>query len=58
MKQSKRAKSHRCEGHASEHVHGPECGHARIEHEGHVDYVVGDHRHHVIEGRCIDHGKI
>lgn len=27
------------------HEHGPGCGHEPIEHEGHVDYLHGDHRH-------------
>ena len=27
------------------HEHGPECGHESVEHDGHIDYVVGEHRH-------------
>ena len=29
-----------------EHVHGPECGHETVEHDGHVDYLHDGHRHH------------
>jgi hypothetical protein len=27
------------------HVHGPNCGHARIKHDGHVDYLHDGHLH-------------
>jgi len=27
------------------HEHGPECGHEAVEHDGHVDYLDGEHRH-------------
>ena len=27
------------------HVHGPGCGHPTVDHDGHVDYVHGVHRH-------------
>ncbi|MFZ0323738.1 MAG: metal ABC transporter permease [Actinomycetes bacterium] len=27
------------------HEHGPGCGHEAVSHEGHVDYVHGEHRH-------------
>jgi hypothetical protein len=43
---------HRCEAHDSRHVHGPDCGHARIPHDDHFDYRVGDHIHHVEGRRC------
>jgi zinc transport system permease protein len=29
------------------HVHGPDCGHVAVEHDDHVDYVHGGHRHAV-----------
>ncbi len=32
------------EGHT--HQHGPTCGHTKIQHEGHVDYVHDGHLHH------------
>jgi hypothetical protein len=46
---------HQCDGHGSEHVHGPDCGHERVEHDGHFDYRVGDHLHHVLDGECVVH---
>jgi hypothetical protein len=52
---------HVCNGHDSAHVHGPNCGHATVKHEDHVDYVVDGHRHHAhgVEPRhCDDHGKV
>jgi hypothetical protein len=33
------------EGHG--HVHGPACGHTRIEHDGHEDFLHDGHLHHV-----------
>jgi hypothetical protein len=53
----KREKQHRCSEHDDRHVHGPGCGHPPVEHDGHTDYLVGDHRHHVEGGRCTDHGR-
>ncbi len=29
-----------------EHVHGPECGHTAIRHNGHIDYIHDAHLHH------------
>ena len=28
-----------------QHQHGEGCGHEAIEHDGHIDYVVGKRRH-------------
>jgi hypothetical protein len=28
-----------------EHLHGPDCGHEAVEHDGHIDYIDGEHRH-------------
>ena len=50
----KSAKKHACEGHDEGHVHGPTCGHEAVKHGDHVDYRVGDHLHHVENGRCIE----
>lgn len=50
-------KRNHCEGHDIDHVHGPGCGHARVLHDGHYDYVVGDHLHHVGRSGCEDHGS-
>jgi hypothetical protein len=33
-----------------DHVHGPTCGHARIQHENHVDYAHDGHLHHTHDG--------
>jgi hypothetical protein len=27
------------------HHHGPNCGHEAVEHDGHIDYIEGKHRH-------------
>ena len=29
-----------------EHIHGTDCGHETVEHDGHVDYLHDGHRHH------------
>jgi len=49
---------HVCKGHDSKHVHGANCGHVTVKHDGHVDYIVEGHRHHVHGTHCDDHGKI
>lgn len=50
--------SHDCAGHASDHAHGPDCGHEAIPHGDHVDYLVDGHLHHPCEGHCDDHGAV
>ena len=52
------------------HRHGPNCGHDRIPHGDHFDYLVGSHLHHVPEtceknllhhhgnGQALDHGEV
>ena len=47
---------HTCEAHAKNHVHVPDCGHERIRHDDHYDYLVGDHLHHMTIDGCADHG--
>lgn len=47
---------HDCAAHEPAHVHGPGCGHRRIRHEDHFDYLVAGHRHHPHDGHCDDHG--
>lgn len=32
-----------------DHVHGKDCGHTAVEHEGHVDYLHDGHMHHPCE---------
>jgi hypothetical protein len=49
---------HDCGAHQSSHVHGPNCGHERVPHGDHVDYLVNDHLHHPHSGHCDDHGKL
>ncbi len=50
--------SHACGGHDTTHVHGPGCGHPRVPHGDHVDYLVTGHLHHPHEGHCDNHGKV
>ena len=47
---------HDCESHDGSHVHGEGCGHEAVEHDGHTDYVVDGHLHHVHGDHCDDHG--
>ena len=49
---------HDCGGHASEHQHGPHCGHEQIPHGDHVDYLVEGHLHHPHGAHCDDHGLV
>jgi hypothetical protein len=44
--------------HADGHVHGPDCGHVSVTHQGHTDYVVDGRLHHPHEGHCDDHGAV
>ena len=41
------------EAHA--HVHGPDCGHQAIIHDGHVDYLHDGHLHHPHDGHVDEH---
>jgi hypothetical protein len=50
--------AHACPGHASGHVHEPGCGHERVPHGDHVDYLVEGHLHHPHDGHCDDHGPV
>jgi hypothetical protein len=56
--QSSCTPNHDCGGHEKGHVHGPDCGHERVPHDGHVDYLVTDHLHHPHAGHCDDHGRV
>jgi len=38
------AETHR--DHDHDHVHGADCGHTAVEHDGHVDYLHDGHLHH------------
>lgn len=46
------------EKHVAAHVHGPNCGHERVPHGDHVDYLVDGRLHHPHGGHCDDHGPI
>jgi hypothetical protein len=50
--------AHRCGAHDTDHRHGANCGHERVPHDGHVDYLVSGHLHHPHDGHCDDHGKL
>jgi hypothetical protein len=40
------------------HVHGASCGHPKVPHAGHFDYLVDGFLHHVHDGHCDDHGPV
>jgi len=40
------------------HVHGNDCGHTALTHEGHVDYLVDGHLHHPHGEHCDAHGLV
>ncbi|MFA0810243.1 hypothetical protein [Microbulbifer epialgicus] len=42
----------------STHVHGESCGHERIPHGDHYDYLVDGRLHHVHGDHCDDHGPV
>lgn len=44
--------------HDDGHVHGEACGHPRVQHGDHVDYLVGNCVHHVHDGHCDPHGSV
>ena len=41
-----------------DHAHGPDCGHERVQHQDHYDYLVGEELHHPQGDHCHHHGKI
>lgn len=45
-------------GHASNHEHGPGCGHEAVPHGDHTDYLVAGRLHHAHGNHCDDHGAI
>lgn len=49
---------HVCASHASDHQHGPGCGHPAVPHGDHVDYLVDGHLHHPHDGHCDHHGPL
>lgn len=50
--------SHACDSHDDGHEHGVGCGHIAIPHDGHIDYVVGEHIHRRHGEHCDDHGAL
>ena len=40
------------------HKHSDNCGHPKILHDDHYDYIVDGHLHHVHGNHCDDHGVI
>jgi hypothetical protein len=49
---------HDCESHDKKHSHGDACGHEKVPHGRHVDYLVDGHLHHAHGKHCDDHGKV
>lgn len=45
-------------GCAPGHTHGPGCGHERVPHGDHFDYLVDGRLHHVHGDHCDDHGPV
>lgn len=48
--------AHHCDAHPDAHVHGPGCGHRRVQHGDHFDFLVDGHLHHPHGDHCDDHG--
>jgi hypothetical protein len=38
-----------------DHTHGPDCGHAAVDHDDHVDYIHDGHRHAAHAGHWDEH---
>ncbi len=49
---------HACDEHAKTHAHGAECGHEKVPHGDHTDYLVGGHLHRPHGEHCDDHGEV
>ncbi|MSQ81792.1 MAG: metal ABC transporter permease [Myxococcales bacterium] len=45
-------------GHGHSHVHGAGCGHPRIAHGDHADFLVAGRLHHQHGDHCDDHGPV
>lgn len=43
---------------ATNHTHGPNCGHEMVPHGDHMDYLVNDHLEHVHGDHVDDHGPL
>ena len=49
---------HKCDANGRAHVHSANCGHERVPHGEHVDYLVEGHLHHPHAGHCDNHGPL
>jgi hypothetical protein len=49
---------HSCREHVEDHEHGAGCGHEAVPHDGHIDYLVGNHLHSPHRQHCDDHGAV
>jgi hypothetical protein len=49
---------HQCGSHDGSHQHGTQCGHERVPHGDHVDYLVEGHLHSRHGDHCDDHGRL
>ena len=47
-----------CTTQLNDHQHGPECGHPKVPHGDHHDYLVDGRLHHAHDGHCDDHGMV
>jgi hypothetical protein len=50
--------THACEAHDAAHTHGDGCGHERVPHADHEDYLVDGHLHRAHADHCDDHGVL
>jgi hypothetical protein len=55
---AKCSSGHECSTHDRAHKHGENCGHERVPHGDHVDYLVEGHLHHQHGDHCDNHGSI
>ena len=49
---------HRCSSHEASHAHSATCGHARVPHGDHTDFLVEGHLHHPHGDHCDNHGDL
>jgi hypothetical protein len=47
--------SHSNQTQTQTHTHGPNCGHARVRHDGHQDYLQDGHLHHQEGSTVVEH---
>jgi len=44
--------------HDKDHHHDEFCGHPRVQHGDHIDFLVGNHLHHIHGEHCDEHGYL